>query len=261
MKNATRLLPLTIVFALLVLGCGVPLPAADLTATAEGQAPPTPEARRIGSEVQSASSGAPSNSSLVVRESVEGKNESSELALLKQEGLTGTPADSDEVDETATPEPTVEETPEPTATPTPVEPTPPPEPTVDPSTYRTRILELLNEARLANHIPALQWDETLASSANAYAQYMADSGFFGHYPPNGSTPPGRIAEAGFEGQYKGEALSAGQDSPEYAVSNFLASPEHASILLSPTSTLVGIGYYYDPSSYYGSYWAIVTANP
>ena len=248
-----RLLPLTIALALLVMGCGVPLPAPELTATAQSQAPPTPEARRIGGEVQSSSSGAPSNASLASQRSVEGEDESDELALLKEDDLTSTPSDADEDEGT--------ETPEPTATPTPEEPSPTPEPTVDPSTYPTRVLELINEARLDNSIPALQWNDTLSASATAYAEYMATSGFFGHYPPGGTTPSGRIEEAGFEGQYKGEALSAGQDTPEHAVSNFLSSPDHASILLSPTSSLVGIGYHFEPGSIYGGYWVIVTANP
>ncbi len=95
----------------------------------------------------------------------------------------------------------------------------------------------------------------------AYAEFMATTGFFGHYPPDGSTPAGRIAAAGFQGQYKGEALSAGQKTPAAAVSRLLRSASHASILLNPTSVAAGVGYFYIPNSYYGHYWVVVTANP
>jgi uncharacterized protein YkwD len=259
MTGATRLLPL-LMFALALIGtgCAVPLPAPELTATAEGLQP-TPEPPRVGADVQSSSSGAPSNSTILERTSGDSSQTTSALAPLD----SATPTfdeETPEPEDTPTPEPPTETpTPEdPTETP---EPSATPEPTVDPATYPHVFLDLLNQHRVDNLIPALQFNETLAASATAYAEFMASNGFFGHYPPNGSTPAGRIEAAGFGGQYKGEALSAGQVTPEIALSRLLNSPEHSSILLNPTSTLVGIGYYYDPNSQYGHYWVVVTANP
>ena len=123
------------------------------------------------------------------------------------------------------------------------------------------VLSLVNQSRTDNGIPALQMDAALTAAAMAYAKFMATSGFFGHYPPDGSTPAGRIAAAGFTGQYKGEALSAGQKTPAAAAGRLLSSARHASILLNPTSIAAGVGHYYDPNSYYGHYWVFVTANP
>ena len=257
MKSGTRILPL-LMFALAVLasGCAVPLPAPELTATAESMEPP-PQQPRIGGDVESSSSGAPSSSALSLEQTAGNDDPPSALAPLEADELAGATAIVEE--EEATAEPTETPTPgEPTATP---EPTGTPEPTVDPSTYPDEVLELLNEIRAEKLIGALQPDATLNASAMAYAEYMASSGFFGHYPPDGSTPAGRIAAAGFGGQYKGEAVSAGQTSPGQTVTNFLNSPDHASILLNPTSVAVGVGYYYDPGSQYGHYWVIVTANP
>jgi uncharacterized protein YkwD len=259
MKSVSRLLPL-LMFALVLpaLGCAVPLPAPQLTATAESQLPP-PDQDRSGSQVQSASSGAPNTSALSLQQTADDDDPPSALAPLEDDELAGVTPEA----EAETPEATAveEETPEPADTPTPQEPTATPAPEVDPSTYATELLTLLNQYRLEHGIPSLVFDATLAQSATSYAQYMATTGFFGHYPPSGSTPAGRIAAAGFTGQYKGEALSAGQPTPAVALSRLLGSSAHAAILLNPTSVAAGVGYHYEPGSYYGSYWVIVTANP
>jgi uncharacterized protein YkwD len=253
MRNKTRLLPLLLLALVLpALGCAVPLPAPELTATAESRLPP-PEQDRSGSEVQSASSGAPS-AGLSLQQARDEDELPSALAPLEDEELAGLSLEEDEAPEEATPEPATE-------VPTPEEPTPTPEPAVDRSLYPLQLLELLNQYRTEQGIPALQFDATLAASATAYAEDMATTGFFGHYPPNGSTPAGRIAAAGFTGQYKGEALSAGQATPAIALSRLLGSSAHASILLNPTAVSAGVGYHYGPGSDYGSYWVIVTANP
>jgi uncharacterized protein YkwD len=264
MMRASRLLPLLIfALALLASGCGVPLPAPQLTATAESQLPP-PALDRSGSQVQSASSGAPSNSALSLQQTVIDKNPPSALAPLEDDELEGATAVPEEADAVETPEADAVEadTPEPVIElPTPEAPTPTPEPEVDASLYPQEMFALLNQYRHEIGIPELQFDATLTASAMAYAEYMATTNFFGHYPPSGSTPSGRIAAAGFEGQYEGEALSAGQPSPAVALSRLLGSSAHAAILLNPNAVLAGVGYYYDANSYYGYYWSVVTAKP
>jgi uncharacterized protein YkwD len=253
MIRATRLLPLLILaLALPALGCAVPLPAPQLTATAESQLPP-PEQDRSGSQVQSASSGAPSNTSLSLEQASDEEEVPSALAPLEDEELAGT-LEPEETIEVETPEATAE-------APTLEAPAATPEPEVDRSLYAGQVLELLNQYRVDRGLPPLQSDATLTASAMAYAQYMATTGFFGHYPPSGSTPAGRIAAAGFTGQYKGEALSAGQSTPAVALSRLLGSSAHATILLNSTAVAAGVGYHHEPGSYYGSYWVIVTANP
>ena len=261
MSKATRVVPL-LLFALAVLasGCGVPLPAPQLTATAENQAVVTKD--RSGSEVQSASSGAPSSSALSFKTTSDDGAASSALAPLEDEELAGATVVPDAVEavEEETPEATVAEE-SATATPTPEEPTATSEPPADPSAYANELMTLLNQYRVEHGLSSLEFDPTLSQSAMAYAQYMATNNFFGHYPPSGSTPSGRIAAAGFTGQYEGEALSAGQGTPAIALSRLLASAPHAAILLNGNSVLVGVGYYYDASSFYKHYWVIVTANP
>ncbi len=259
MNRALRLLLLPLfVLAVLASGCGVPLPAPELTATAESQLPE--EQERSGSEVLSASSGAPSSGSLSLQPASDANESRSVLAPLEKEELAGATATPEEATDEATPQP--EATAEPTSyASTPEVPTPTPEPEIDTALYPSEALTLVNRFRIENGIPALQFDATLTAAAMAYAEFMATTGFFGHYPPSGSTPAGRIAAAGFEGQYKGEALSAGQPTPAVAASRLLSSSSHAAILANSTAIAAGVGYYYDPNSYYGHYWVVVTANP
>jgi uncharacterized protein YkwD len=263
MKIATRIVPLLLLaLAWPAVGCAVPLPAPQLTATAESQIPV--EKERSGSVVQSASSGAPSSSALSLQTTSDERDPPSALAPLEDDELVGaTPEVDESVDDAAieeTPEPTVAEE-APLDTPTPEEPTATPVPEVDSTLYPAQMVDLLNQVRLERGLDILQFDATLSQAAMGHAQYMATNNFFGHYPPTGTTPSGRIAAAGFTGIYQGEALSAGQASPAIALSRLLGSPAHAAILLSSKPTLVGVGYYYDASSYYRSYWVVVTANP
>jgi uncharacterized protein YkwD len=261
MNRATRIVPpLLFALAWLASGCAVPLPAPELTATAESQIPATSLVVRVrtGSDVESSSSGAPSNAALTLETAAKDGTPVSALAPLEDEELAGATVTPDVVEEETL---QATATDEPVATPTPEEIAAAQESTVDSSAYPGEFLALLNQVRVERGLSELQLDPTLSQSAMGYAHYMATNNFFGHYAPNGSTPSGRIADAGFTGQYEGEALSAGQGTPAIALSRLLASPPHAAILLSANSSLVGVGYYYDETSYYKFYWAVVTANP
>jgi uncharacterized protein YkwD len=219
--------------AALSLGCVAPLPAPSLTATAESRPQPTAEVRSGGGGVQSLSAGP--------------------LRLSANDG------DEDEADLVADGEVTA--TPVATATPRPQQAAATPQPVSQPANFAADTIAALNATRTQRGLPALAANGALSAAANAYAQYMAQANFFGHFGPDGSSPRSRIAAAGFGGLYKGEALSAGQDSPAAALQALLASPAHAAILLDGSAIAVGIGHYYAPSSTYKHYWVVITGNP
>jgi uncharacterized protein YkwD len=158
-------------------------------------------------------------------------------------------------DEATTPEPTA------SATPAPVAAAATPAPVLQPENYPSDTIEALNTVRTQQGRSTLTYNAALSAAAGAYAQYMAQGNFFGHFGPDGSTPTSRIRAAGFGGLYKGEALSAGQGSPAAALQALLASAQHAAILLEGSSVAVGVGYYYSPASYYQHYWVVLTGNP
>jgi uncharacterized protein YkwD len=104
-------------------------------------------------------------------------------------------------------------------------------------------------------------NSAIVSASTSYAAYMGSANFFGHIGPDGSAPRSRLTAAGYRGAYKGEALSAGQGTPQAALNALLASPPHAAILLEPTAIEVGVGYAYQAGSTYGHYWVVITGVP
>ncbi len=248
-----------ILLALPTLGCGVPLPAPQLTATAESVL--SSEGRTGRGADETSSSGAPGGGALILEtpavvDAVDG-DEPSALAPSEAEEATA-------VARTGTPEAIeAEETPAPSATLTPAAavPTATPEVAVSTASFPAEMLTLLNQVRSERGLSPLQFNASLSQAAMSHAGYMAANNFFGHYPPNGSTPSGRIAAVGFAGTYKGEALSAGQKTPGVALGRLLGSAAHANILLSSSSVAVGIGHAYNGGSYYKHYWVVVTGNP
>ena len=234
MSRASKYIPLAVMaLALLTLGCAVPLPAADLTATAESQ-PPPPDLRSGSGGVQAASAGS--------------------LTLSAHDGDNDVELVAD-IDEDATPAPVA------TATPRPAQAAPTPEVVSQPENYPSELLAALNAARTQRGVPALTSNASLNAAAAAYARYMGQTNSFGHFGTDGSSPQSRIAAAGFGGLYKGETLTAGQDSPATALGAFMNSSPHATILLDSTAVAVGVGYFYAPGSTYKYYWVVITGNP
>jgi uncharacterized protein YkwD len=161
----------------------------------------------------------------------------------------------------------------------PTEPTPTaPPPTVPAPTVRSEIsptpvpvrpsanfpadlLAALNAQRASRGLGQLSSNTALAAAASNYARYMGEANFFSHTGPNGSTPDSRVKAAGYAGSYRGEALAAGQATPQAALASLLDSPSHFRILMDAGATAVGIGYFYQPGSAYGHYWVVVTGTP
>jgi uncharacterized protein YkwD len=119
----------------------------------------------------------------------------------------------------------------------------------------------VNQVRTSSGRQALRQNGTLTAAADKYARYMAERGFFAHDGLDGSTPASRLVASGYAGQFRGEALAAGQASGQSAVNTWMNSPAHAAIVLDATAVEVGIGYFFMPGSFYGHYWVLVVGAP
>lgn len=116
---------------------------------------------------------------------------------------------------------------------------------------RGEVLSLVNARRAEAGIAPLADDPLLSGSAQAYARDMAYQNFFSHVSPAGQTLRGRIAAVGYDPRgpeesavdalVLGENLARGQRTPAEAVEDWMASPAHRAILLSPDYTQTGIG--------------------
>src|SRR5712692_10433533 len=84
----------------------------------------------------------------------------------------------------------------------------------DASSEAQQILILVNQRRAEAGMPPLRANAALDKAAQAWARYMAATGFFGHSgAPDGSTPESRIAAASYTGQSIGENVARGFNSP------------------------------------------------
>ncbi len=239
--------------SVLSMACGVPILAADLTATAETDATPT------------------GVDGLVLAATIEREGLTPEATPTAEAGLllaavaptpSPTPVPETPVPPVATTSAAPPTTPSPVVTPAATATAAPPTPTPVPVAALTdQALTILNDFRAESGLSPLRHSPTLAAAAGNYAAYMAQQHFFGHYGPDGSTPRSRVAAAGYGGLYWGEALAGGQSSARNVVFSWLNSPSHAAILLDPSAVDVGIGYAYNPGDVYRFYWVLNTGVP
>ena len=127
--------------------------------------------------------------------------------------------------------------------------------------HAEQAVKILNDMRVARNLKPLAIDAKLMAGAEAYAKLMADKDVFSHTGPDGSTPQSRLIASGYKGSFKGEALSAGQVSAQAAIESWRDSPSHAVIVFEPTAVDVGIGFYFDPNDFYGTYWVLMAGVP
>jgi len=235
--------------SVLSMACGVPIPVADLTATAETDATPT------------------GVDGLVLAATIELEGPTPEAAPTAEAELllaavAPTPIPDMPVPPLATASAAPPTTPSPVVTPAATATAAPPPPTPVPVAALTdQALTILNDFRAESGLSPLRHSPTLAVAAGNYAAYMARQHFFGHYGPDGSTPRSRAAAAGYGGLYRGEALAGGQSSARSVVFGWLNSPSHAAILLDPSAVDVGIGYADNPGDVYRFYWVLNTGVP
>jgi uncharacterized protein YkwD len=108
-----------------------------------------------------------------------------------------------------------------------------------PGGAEARMLELLNQARMAAGLTGVQADAELRSVALGHSKDMAEHEFVGHVSPSTGTAQQRLARSGI---LVGEAAEniAEAPTPEAAHDGLMESPGHRSAMLGATYTHVGI---------------------
>jgi uncharacterized protein YkwD len=111
---------------------------------------------------------------------------------------------------------------------------------------RTALLYEINRVRHLHGVAPVYAAPKLQAAANRHSDDMMARNYFAHTSPTGSSVYSRIVGSGFVNGYSwlgGETLAWGTGSlatPLGTVNAWLASPEHRSIMLSPTYRWVGI---------------------
>lgn len=129
------------------------------------------------------------------------------------------------------------------------------------SAYESEVIQLINQARSGEGLPALTNQSQLTSAARIHSDDMACNNFFSHTSPTTGSPFDRITAAGYSYSWAGENIGAGYPTPADVVSAWLNSAGHRANILNTNYTHIGIGYAAWPDSDYGVYWTAVFAAP
>jgi uncharacterized protein YkwD len=153
--------------------------------------------------------------------------------------------------------------------PSPTQPPPSPAPgacavDLDPG-FESQVLTLINNARAAQGLGALQSQGQLTAAARAHSTDMACSDFVGHNGTDGSTWFERITAQGYSYSYATENIYVGNPAfggtPAGAFEWWMNSEVHRNNILDPNVTQIGVGYVFLSASTYGGYYTLVFASP
>lgn len=110
------------------------------------------------------------------------------------------------------------------------------------------IVEMTNEFRIENKLPALTGNATLAAAAQAFANYLARTSKFAH-EADGRKPAERARAAGYRFCIVAENLALNQRSSGFktrelasdAINGWKNSPSHRAAMLQPHVVEIGVG--------------------
>ena len=121
------------------------------------------------------------------------------------------------------------------------------------------VLDLVNQERQNNGLPAVAWRDDLAAVAYAHSLDMFVRDFWDngnpHVNPDGQDPGARLAEAGISVLGWGENIAYGQTTPAAVVTAWMNSPDHRDNILHPAWTHMGVGVHDEPNP--GPFWTQV----
>lgn len=102
------------------------------------------------------------------------------------------------------------------------------------------LVDLANQNRVENSIPALRRDNKLDEAATLKAEDMIQNKYFAHFAPDGTTPWYFINQAGYDFAYAGENLAINFQTPEEVDTAWMNSPKHRENLLNTNFRDLGI---------------------
>lgn len=108
---------------------------------------------------------------------------------------------------------------------------------------RDDIIDQMNVQRVEQGLNVFKRNTLLDAAAQAKADAMVRQDFFSHTDPDGSAPWHYFVEAGYTYKYAGENLYKDftpTARPEYAISEWIASPTHFANIIKPQYTETGL---------------------
>ncbi|MBM7569718.1 SafA/ExsA family spore coat assembly protein [Aquibacillus albus] len=112
-----------------------------------------------------------------------------------------------------------------------------------------QVIQLTNQERAKNGLPALKPDWELSRVARYKSQDMHDKRYFSHTSPTYGSPFTMMQDFGIQYTSAAENIARGQRTPREVVKAWMNSPGHRRNILNKNYTHIGVGYVKD-----GKYW-------
>ncbi len=127
--------------------------------------------------------------------------------------------------------------------------------------WKREVLTLVNQERIKNGLNALTWGESCEDESQIRATEIITT--YAHTRPDG-TPWSTVCPLPTDGgeYFAGENLMAGNSavSPESVVAAWMNSEDHRANILNPNFTKLSVGFVFDKSTKYKTYWSQFFSN-
>lgn len=110
------------------------------------------------------------------------------------------------------------------------------------SQFAQQVIDLTNEQRRKNGLPALKADAKLSSVAQKKADDMQQNNYFSHTSPTYGSPFDMMRDFGVTYKSAGENIAQGQRTPQEVVTAWMNSEGHRKNILSANYTHIGVGF-------------------
>jgi len=110
------------------------------------------------------------------------------------------------------------------------------------SAFEQKVVDLTNQERAKNGLPALKVDINLSKMAHEKARDMSANNYFSHTSPTYGSPFDMMEKFGITYNYAGENIAKGQQTPQEVVNAWMNSEGHRKNILSPNYNYIGVGY-------------------
>ena len=117
------------------------------------------------------------------------------------------------------------------------------------SAFEQQVVELTNQERAKNGLPALKLDVELSKVARDKSKDMQTKNYFSHTSPTYGSPFDMMKAYGVSYKSAGENIAMGQRSPQEVVQAWMNSQGHRENIMNPNFTHIGVGHVTT-----GNYW-------
>lgn len=124
--------------------------------------------------------------------------------------------------------------------------------------YRAQVVAIMNQERANAGIGGVSQNAALDAVAQIRAQEIVQN--FSHTRPDGSSCFTALDQNGVGYMNAGENIAAGYGTPAEVMNGWMNSEGHRANILNGSFGQVGIGFYSDPNTPYGTYWVQVFTN-